>query len=145
MGLKDKWKSEDKNSDEIPMAAMPDIAFLLLVFFMVSTTFLVTRTLDVELPAYSSERQRKTETHVNVALSSDSVRVDYADETVRLELWELEGYVRDALASAKSDSEKVVMLEVQDECSYQRVVDAFDAIQTAGGFVSLVEPETQNL
>lgn len=127
------------------MAAMPDIAFLLLVFFMVSTTFLVTRTLDVELPAYSSERQRKTETHVNVALSSDSVRVDYADETVRLELWELEGYVRDALASAKSDSEKVVMLEVQDECSYQRVVGAFDAIQTAGGFVSLVEPETQNL
>lgn len=40
----------DRPDDEIPTSSMADIAFLLIVFFMVTTTFTATRGLDFALP-----------------------------------------------------------------------------------------------
>lgn len=40
----------DKLDDEIPTSSMADIAFLLIVYFMVTTTFTATRGLDFALP-----------------------------------------------------------------------------------------------
>ncbi|HUP24809.1 MAG TPA: biopolymer transporter ExbD [Thermoanaerobaculia bacterium] len=39
-----------KVSDEIPTSSMADIAFLLIIYFMVTTTFTTTRGLDFALP-----------------------------------------------------------------------------------------------
>jgi biopolymer transport protein ExbD len=140
VSLRDKWERKKPTTGELPMAAMPDIAFLLLIFFMVSTTFLVSRTLEVELPAYSKQRTREKTKRVSVFLAADSLRVKYGDEAQNLDMRELEGYVRNVLASAEEASERVVLLEVHDECPYDRVVEVFDAIRAAGGYVSLVEP-----
>lgn len=40
----------DKASEEIPTSSMADIAFLLIIYFMVTTTFAATRGLDFALP-----------------------------------------------------------------------------------------------
>ena len=40
----------DNVSDEIPTSSMADIAFLLIIYFMVTTTFTATRGLDFALP-----------------------------------------------------------------------------------------------
>ena len=125
------------------MASMSDIAFLLLIFFIVSTSFLVCKTLNVELPAYSAERSKGEKRHVKVFLAGDSMRAQYGEESRTLEMFDLESYIVGALASAEDVSEKVVLLEIHDDCPYQRVVTAFDAIRAAGGYVSLVEPGTQ--
>jgi biopolymer transport protein ExbD len=45
-----KLSKESKVSDEIPTASMADIAFLLIIYFMVTTTFTATRGLDFALP-----------------------------------------------------------------------------------------------
>jgi len=140
VGLRDKWASKKPTVGDIPMAAMPDIAFLLLIFFMVSTTFLVSQSLEVELPAYSQEQRKERAKRVTVSLAEDSLRVKYGTEGQNIEMWELEGYVRNALASAEDASERVVLLDVHDDCPYDRVVETFDAIRSAGGYVSLVEP-----
>ena len=140
MGLRDRRRQQQDEPGEIPMAAMPDIAFLLLVFFLVSTSFLVTQKLDVELPAYSDETRSEPQEHVNVFLGAESLRVKFGDEDQTMELWKLEEYISGALASAESAGEKVVLLEVKDDCRYPRVVEAFDGIRAAGGYVSLVEP-----
>ncbi|MEZ5332924.1 MAG: biopolymer transporter ExbD [Thermoanaerobaculia bacterium] len=42
--------SRGKASDEIPTASMADIAFLLIVYFMLTSTFAATRGLDFALP-----------------------------------------------------------------------------------------------
>ena len=41
---------KDTVSDEIPTSSMADIAFLLIIYFMVTTTFAATRGLDFALP-----------------------------------------------------------------------------------------------
>ena len=51
-----------KKSDvEIPTASMADIAFLLIIFFMVTTVFSATKGLDFKLPE-DDEEQLETET-----------------------------------------------------------------------------------
>ena len=45
-----KIKRETNVSDEIPTSSMADIAFLLIIYFMLTTTFAATRGLDFALP-----------------------------------------------------------------------------------------------
>lgn len=144
MGLLAVHGSKKKKADDIPMAAMPDIAFLLLMFFMVSTTFLVARTLDVELPAYTKEQPREKKDYLTVFLAQDSLRVEFRGQEEKIELWELEGRVLDALEGAEEPQQRVVMLDIDDGCKYDRVMNAFDAIRTAEGFVTLVQPEPES-
>ena len=42
--------NKSRVSDEIPTSSMADIAFLLIIYFMVTTTFAATRGLDFALP-----------------------------------------------------------------------------------------------
>ncbi len=59
-----KFSRKSKIGSVIPTASMADIAFLLLVFFMVTTTFRVYRGLDVFLPC--AEATQKIETKRNL-------------------------------------------------------------------------------
>lgn len=45
-----KLKIKKEASDEIPTSSMADIAFLLIIYFMITTTFAATRGLDWALP-----------------------------------------------------------------------------------------------
>lgn len=45
-----KIDRESKVTDEIPTASMADVSFLLIIFFMITSTFAATRGLDFALP-----------------------------------------------------------------------------------------------
>ena len=55
MAILDKKKS--KVSDKVPSSSMADIAFLLLIFFLVTTTFPKNKGLAVVLPEQGSEQE----------------------------------------------------------------------------------------
>ncbi len=67
-----KFASKNKPTTGIPTASMADIAFLLLIFFMVSTVFVRFRGIDVMLPdAQSSAKiEDKRKNIVSVWVSS---------------------------------------------------------------------------
>ena len=52
----------EKEETVIPTASMADIAFLLIVFFMVTTVFSATKGLDFKLPKEEEDQQLETET-----------------------------------------------------------------------------------
>lgn len=56
MGFRRKQRREDVRVDLTPMV---DVVFLLLIFFMVSTTFVESPGLDIELPTASTQQQHK--------------------------------------------------------------------------------------
>ena len=45
-----KLSRDTKVNDEIPTSSMADIAFLLIIYFMITTTFAATQGLDFQLP-----------------------------------------------------------------------------------------------
>lgn len=58
MGLKDGgFERKSKASDEIPSSSMADIAFLLLIFFMVTTVFQNERERPIEWPSAAATEQ----------------------------------------------------------------------------------------
>jgi len=59
-----EFKKKSKVSAEIPTASMPDIVFMLLLFFMVSTVFRTFTGLPVDLPV--AKRIEKLEAKKNV-------------------------------------------------------------------------------
>ena len=78
-----KFQRKAKIGQSIPTSSMADIAFLLLIFFMVSTTFVRYRGLPVMLP--EAEKTQKIETKRNIthvwttpegAIMIDDMRVD---------------------------------------------------------------------
>lgn len=60
-----EFKKKSKVSTEIPTASMPDIVFMLLLFFMVSTVFRQFSGLPVDLP--TAKRIMKLDAKKNVA------------------------------------------------------------------------------
>ena len=60
-----EFKKKSKISTEIPTASMPDIVFMLLLFFMVSTVFRQFSGLPVDLP--TAKRIMKLDAKKNVA------------------------------------------------------------------------------
>lgn len=80
-----EFKKKSKVSDEIPTSSMPDIVFMLLLFFMVTTVFRQSSGLPVDLPV--AKKIEKLEAKKNVtsiwAKSRDEISID--DKLVKVD------------------------------------------------------------
>lgn len=118
--------------EEIPQSSLADIAFLLLVFFIASTTFAIERGLPLVLP--SARRA--------VALTvrpADVFRIQsHADGTVTangraLRLEELAPLLRAGNTSRRDagQEEYVVLIETDPRAEYRLMVDVLDQVRLA--------------
>lgn len=120
---------------EIPTASMADIAFLLIVFFMLTTVFSVTKGLDFALPEEEEipdEIKKEESIHVMVQ-ASGALLVDQKP----LEMEELLAYVKEVLTSdANGDGvpdnpNKPVIIQTDPDAKYQYMMDVFDELRQA--------------
>ena len=109
----------------ISVTPLIDVMFLLLIFFMISTTFLSTPAIKLELPKAKhadSVRQKPLVVHVN---SSGSIFLN--DEPVDVAL------LAAALGMRLQEStEKVVVLKADSRVSHGAVVEVMDILKGAG-------------
>jgi biopolymer transport protein ExbD len=113
-------------SPEIPTSSMADIAFLLIIFFMVTAVFSATKGLEFELPKEEDQnRQTDTEEAVFIKVSPDgSLLVDCKD----MELGEILDYLEPKLTR---DAEKNVILYTDAYAEYQSMISVYDVLWTA--------------
>jgi biopolymer transport protein ExbD len=117
-----------RSDDEIriELTSMTDIVFLLLIFFMVSTTFVdFNRRLDIQLPdAPRAEVVQDVQQHV-VELGSDgALRLD--GEPVRLEALTRQLQRRDAQSRRRS-----VIIRADKRLPYGRVISVLGHVRQA--------------
>ena len=112
---------------EIPTSSMADVAFLLIIFFLVASFYSVTRGIQFSLPR-----------HDEAALTAEpeaAVLIEIADSgalTVdrrALGLSDLPGYLRPRLAQNPS---KPVILRTSLEAPYSAMTDVFDELRQVG-------------
>jgi biopolymer transport protein ExbD len=109
----------------INVTSLIDVVFLLLLFFVVTSTFLERPGIDLSLPEAGTAEVAARE-DVTVRLGADGA-LFVGEEPVAAD--DLEAAIRERLEEGGTDR---VVLEADEAATHGRVVDAMDAARDAG-------------
>jgi len=131
-------KQEKKHrSGEIPTGSFSDIAFLLIIYFLVATTLVKVKSITADLPA--GEKSTQSQSDKTPIINLRGAEVFFNDK--RMEMPELNERLA-ALDLPNQDGEKrVIMLESTKGTPYENYFQALAAISANGGVVAIVEEE----
>lgn len=118
---------------DVNLTPLIDVVFLLLIFFMVSTTFTKETHLVLNLPEATGESTPVEKSRIEIVVSkgggytiNDKVLINTGLETLKLAIVEVSG----------GDSSRPMIITADAEASHQAVVKAMDAAGQLG-FVHL--------
>ena len=121
-----KFKRAKRTEDPPDITPMIDVVFLLLIFFMLSTTFIVKPGLNISLPKSSAEEIRKQKEEVEVSISSSG------DYYLGKDKITLETLKETFINAAKTSMESVVVINADEKASHGSVVAVMDIAKEAG-------------
>lgn len=111
-------RGRNKVSPNFNMSSMTDIVFLLLIFFMLTSTIVTTNALDLLLP----KAKGKTNNNQNIAVSIDKNLNYYIDRTP-VEAEQIEGKLSRLLAGEK---EPAIIIRAEKSVPIDNVVKILD-------------------
>ena len=111
-------RSKNKVSAAFSMSSMTDIVFLLLIFFMLTSTLVTTNALDLVLPNSTAQTVKKQRVSVSI---NDNFEYFIDKEAVELEY--VEAHLIDKLAG---QDEQVVVLRVDKSVPIEYAVEVMD-------------------
>ena len=118
-------REKENNEGAVDLTPMIDMTFILLIFFMVSTTFVKDMKIDIDRPGATTQ----------VVASTKAVRV-YVDKQgeVYLEgepvrIWTLQSRIRDLLKGATGKS---VLVVTDEQVPSGRLIEVVDQARMAG-------------
>jgi biopolymer transport protein ExbD len=124
-------KKKQRVSGEIPTSSMADIAFLLLVFFLVTTVFDEERGLSIVLPAQQEEQEVSQKNVLHIVVQADGlVRIKRGESTNEQvvqadrvgDLWRLEFQQNENLIAA---------VKTDPAAPYRHMIAVLDQLQQA--------------
>jgi len=126
-----------KESPEIPVSSFSDIAFLLIIFFILATTLAQMKGIVTEIPA-GKKAEKKEDKTTSIQMITDT-NIRFNEKKMDIEA------IRAKLASMnlheKSDSERIVQLEAVGNVEYQTYFEVLTAISAAGGVTVIVKED----
>lgn len=111
-------RSKNKVSAAFSMSSMTDIVFLLLIFFMLTSTLVTTNALDLVLPNSTAQTVKKQSVSVSI-----NENFEYFIDKEAVELKYIEAQLIDKLAG---QDEQVVVLRVDKSVPIEYAVEVMD-------------------
>jgi biopolymer transport protein ExbD len=126
-----------QTSQEIPTSALPDIVFLLLIFFLVTTTIDAEKGLDLVLPPAQSEELEMSKKNIANLLINAAGNVAIDNEVV-----EIRDITRIIKERIQDNPLLVVSVKTDKLTRYDVYLDVIDKLKKAEAKrISLAEPE----
>ncbi len=120
-------KTKLKRTEGIPNDSLADIAFLLIIFFMVTTAFAARKGIDFQLPKQEKTQNMDTEQIESTLIHiTDSGRLLVDDRPLNLE--DIQPYLMPKLAV---NPKKFVIIQTDDEAAYGDMIDVLDELKQA--------------
>ena len=131
--LLDKRK---KQSNEIPTSSLADIAFLLLVFFLVTTTIDMDKGLSLVLPAPGEEKEIPKENISNLLINAAG-KIMLDEEPINLV------DIRNIVKKKMNENPNLIFsIKTDRQTDYQVFVSVLDQLKMANATrISIAEPE----
>ena len=111
-------RSKNKVSAAFSMSSMTDIVFLLLIFFMLTSTLVTTNALDLVLPNSTAQTVKKQRVSVSI-----NENFEYFIDKEAVELKYVEAHLIDKLAG---QDEQVIVLRVDKSVPIEYAVEVMD-------------------
>jgi biopolymer transport protein ExbD len=130
-------KKRQKEDVEIPSSSLADIAFLLLVFFLVCTTIDVDKGLKLVLPPTDVEQQEINRKNITNILINDAGQVLLDNEMVQVR--DVERIIRQKMAE---NPLLIISLKTTRGTKYEVYIDVLDQLKRANATrISIAEPD----
>jgi biopolymer transport protein ExbD len=107
----------------ISLTPLIDVVFILLLFFMLSSSFVTYRQIDMPLPDASTSAEPVL---LNVSVASNSSQITVAGKTVNL----TQTYALQKIIAEQPNA--VYLVSVTDSVTTQQLVSVMDALSQAG-------------
>ena len=124
------------------VTAYSDIAFLLIIFFILTTNFSMPFGRVIDMPSGSRPEEQKAESQSTPSVNILSDRIMFGEGDT--EGAEITTYaLRQALAQygfyAKPEKDRMVVVEVAEDVPYQRYYEIVMMIAETGGMVAMIK------
>lgn len=130
-------KKRPRGDAEIPSASLADIAFLLLIFFLVCTTIDVDKGLRLVLPPPDVTEEKIPKKNILNILINDAGEVLLENEVVNVR--DIERIVRDKLIE---NDKLIISLKTTRLTKYKIYIEVLDQLKKADATrISIAEPE----
>jgi biopolymer transport protein ExbD len=121
---------------EIPTSSMADIAFLLLIFFLVTTTIDIDKGLGIVLPAEGQELEIRKENILNLLVNSMG-QVLLGEEPIKME--DVHRVIRERL---QANDRLIISVKTHGKTKYRDFIAAIDQLIMANATrISIAETD----
>ncbi len=121
-----RLRRKDQTVDSIDISPLIDCVFLLLIFFMVTTTFVKDMKLDLDRPSAASASLVNEEKVIRVYI--DSNREVYVDNQP-IKVWAIQSKLRDLL---RGSTKKAVLVVSDSEIPVESLINVIDECKMSG-------------
>ena len=132
-----KLKRKDHGDGAIDVGSFADIAFLLIIFFILTTTFVKIAGNKIEIPSGSADQSEAEQKQLSITLSADSIT--YGEEAKSISMDELRVALAKEKFATKEPDARMVVLETDGEVLYERYFQVVMAIDDSGGVLTLID------
>lgn len=120
-----RFRPKKQEVDNVDVSPLIDMVFILLIFFMVTTTFVKDMKLDINRPAAASAS--KSDAKV-VRVYIDNAGEVYIDNQP-VQVWAIQSKLRSLL---RTMTEKSVLVVTDDSIPVERLIDVVDECRMSG-------------
>ncbi|MEM7541323.1 MAG: biopolymer transporter ExbD [Pseudomonadota bacterium] len=126
------FRPVSKEDLDINLTPLIDVVFLLLIFFMVSTTFVKQSEIELTLPEASEELRTDPVDKIEIAISKKGEIFINGQALVNSQLETIKKGLVDN--NTEVDGEPVVIINADEQARHQLVIDVMDAARQVGLF-----------
>ncbi len=130
-------RKRKRRSAEVSVSAFSDIAFLLIIFFILATTLVQIRGVVTEIP--SGEKAKSKEEKEPPTVKLEGEKILFNDQHVDMK--KLRRRLAELNLAPKQGDGKVVLLEAGGNVTYQNYFDVMASISEAGGVTAILQEE----
>ncbi|AKE52066.1 ExbD/TolR family protein [Kangiella geojedonensis] len=122
------WLKKKKEDVQINLTPLIDVVFLLLIFFMVSTSFKKETKVSLTLPEANGEALESPSDSIEVTVSKTGEVFVNGNGLVNRDV----GTIKEALKQSSTDHQTPVIISADAAAPYQAVITVMDAAGQAG-------------
>jgi len=120
-----KYRKKSITDQNVDISPLIDMVFILLIFFMVSSTFVKDMKIDLERPGATSATRASSKV---IKVYIDNQGQPYIDNQP-IKAWAVQSKVRDLL---RNSTEKSVLVITDETIAVEKLIDIIDQCRQAG-------------